>query len=208
MTVVRIKQDPGNGLWQLVDEQDIPLLARVMNVPAQSDGDIAFFPFRQAAVDTAMGLGYDIDFAASDPAVPLDEPIEVSPQDPSVTGAGDMGSFAEPAFPPPAPDRPLDDPEWVAPFLDAARTGAVETDGDMLARLNTDGQEWAREFCKRFSTPLAILDEQLMLGWFANAIEAGRSAGYEAGMIEARALVIEVEGLRTRMAAIRATVGE
>ena len=205
MTVVRIKQDPGNGLWQLVDEQDIPLLARVMNVPAQGDGDIAFFPFRQAAVDTAMALGYDIDFAASDPAVPMDERIEVSPQDPSATGAGEqnMGSFAEPVFPPPAPDRPLDDPEWVAPFLDHARTGAQETDGDMLARLGTDGREWAREFCQRFSNTAVVFDEQLMLGWFANAIEAGRSAGFHAS--EARGLYGKLNEIR---AVLDRTTGE
>lgn len=59
----------------------------------------------------------------------------------------------------------------------------------LLAAMGTDGREWAREFCKRFRvqqpTPYGggaqVMGdddaEGLMIGWFANAIEAGRSAG-------------------------------
>lgn len=44
---------------------------------------------------------------------------------------------------------------------------------------STDAQRWAREFVELFDTfPVggAAVDEGLMISWFANAIEAGRSA--------------------------------
>lgn len=56
---------------------------------------------------------------------------------------------------------------------------APESDGDMLARIGTDGQKWAWEFLSRDFDPDDI-DEGLLTGWFANAIEAGRTAGQEA----------------------------
>lgn len=37
----------------------------------------------------------------------------------------------------------------------------------------TDAQVWAKEFCHLFPA----LDEATMIGWFANAIETGRTAG-------------------------------
>lgn len=68
---------------------------------------------------------------------------------------------------------------------------ATENDGEMLARLGTDAHEWANEFLevvgsqiqqaidegKQF-TPTSLLDT--MRTWFANAIEAGLSAGHAA----------------------------
>lgn len=47
------------------------------------------------------------------------------------------------------------------------------TDAERLQKMGTDALEWAREFCSMFPGN----DEDTMLGWFANAIEAGRSAG-------------------------------
>lgn len=44
----------------------------------------------------------------------------------------------------------------------------------------TDANVWAREFERRFLTdPIqrAKIDRGLMLSWFANAIETGRTAG-------------------------------
>lgn len=41
-----------------------------------------------------------------------------------------------------------------------------------LNDMGTDGQKWARAFVDRFGG-----DEGLMIGWFANAIETGRTAG-------------------------------
>ncbi len=58
-----------------------------------------------------------------------------------------------------------------------------ESDGKRLARMGTDAQKWAAEFMKlhgnKFSSDyednLGTWD--LMVTWFANAIEVGRSAG-------------------------------
>jgi len=43
----------------------------------------------------------------------------------------------------------------------------------------TDGREWAKEFMRLFEGELIgdEVDLELMHGWFANAIEVGRSAG-------------------------------
>lgn len=58
------------------------------------------------------------------------------------------------------------------------------------ARLNgnTDAMEWAEEFCAAFvvvGRPGCAVDDSdnvgLMVGWFANAIETGRSAGFREG---------------------------
>lgn len=55
-----------------------------------------------------------------------------------------------------------------------------ETVGQLLTRLGTDGRAWAREFLDRYHGEEvgATVDEGLLISWFANAIEAGRSAGY------------------------------
>jgi hypothetical protein len=45
------------------------------------------------------------------------------------------------------------------------------TDGGLLGYMGTDAQRWAQEFCVMHGG-----DEGLVIGWFANAIEAGRSA--------------------------------
>lgn len=54
----------------------------------------------------------------------------------------------------------------------------METSSEFLARLGTDGEKWAKEFL--LALP-ALTKEELdfphLVGWFANAIEAGRSAG-------------------------------
>ena len=39
---------------------------------------------------------------------------------------------------------------------------------------STDAQVWAKEFMKIWQNePIDLLDEELMIGWFANAIMAG-----------------------------------
>lgn len=55
---------------------------------------------------------------------------------------------------------------------------APEPDGDLLARLGTDAQAWAGEFLNTTSEGDRD-DLYLFVSWFANAIEAGRSAGYD-----------------------------
>lgn len=63
-----------------------------------------------------------------------------------------------------------------------------ETAGQMLARLGTDASAWADEFVGMFhilNHDGQELDHDeawgLMVGWFANALEAGESAGYAKG---------------------------
>ena len=57
-----------------------------------------------------------------------------------------------------------------------------------VARLyaTTNAAVWAEEFCRLFvvCTSDDLVDDDrvgLMIGWFANAIETGRQAGYEQG---------------------------
>jgi len=47
-------------------------------------------------------------------------------------------------------------------------------DGPLLAYMGADAAKWAAEFCKIARDKGHTLDEGWMLGWFANAIEAGR----------------------------------
>lgn len=65
---------------------------------------------------------------------------------------------------------------WSAAF-DAM---SEETDGELLARLGTDAMKWAEEFVGTFLGhtigPRSKVDKSLMTAWFANALEAGRSA--------------------------------
>lgn len=55
------------------------------------------------------------------------------------------------------------------------------TDAEQLAYMGVDAQKWAQEWCK-VAVDLGnqgheVVDEGWMIGWFANAIEAGRAAG-------------------------------
>lgn len=55
-----------------------------------------------------------------------------------------------------------------------------ESDGGLLARLGTDARAWAMEFGRvTHDNPRHeyAIDPAVLVGWFANAIEAGRSAG-------------------------------
>lgn len=47
-----------------------------------------------------------------------------------------------------------------------------------MDRVGTDAREWSREFIRIFGNRSDEIDEALMIGWFANAIEAGRNAGH------------------------------
>ncbi|QNN99116.1 hypothetical protein SEA_FAUST_10 [Streptomyces phage Faust] len=45
---------------------------------------------------------------------------------------------------------------------------------DKFDSSSTDAQYWAQEFMKIWQNePIDIMDEEMMLGWFANAIMAG-----------------------------------
>lgn len=58
-------------------------------------------------------------------------------------------------------------------------------DGELLTYMGTDAMRWAEEFCKLFGVYKVNEVEAdnsdqigLMVTWFANAIEAGRDAGW------------------------------
>jgi hypothetical protein len=64
---------------------------------------------------------------------------------------------------------------------------SAETDAELLGRLGTDGQAWACEFLAKFDGETVggeRVDEGLLLAWFANAIEAGRTAGEREPRVE------------------------
>lgn len=51
-----------------------------------------------------------------------------------------------------------------------------ETDGELLQRLGTDAARWAAEFRKTaLNLGYSDMDEGWPIGWFANAIESGRT---------------------------------
>lgn len=48
---------------------------------------------------------------------------------------------------------------------------------DLLEQMGTDGAKWAAEFRRvAISLGYSDMDEGWLIGWFANAIEAGRGA--------------------------------
>lgn len=55
---------------------------------------------------------------------------------------------------------------------------------DLLNYMQTDAQKWAQEFKKQFPARAGQMDESTLVGWFANAIEAGRTAGHNAAFEE------------------------
>jgi hypothetical protein len=65
-------------------------------------------------------------------------------------------------------------------------TDHAQEENQRLTRVlhsTTDGMVWATEFCNLFLVldrrDGTTIDEGTMVGWFANAIEIGRSAGLE-----------------------------
>lgn len=59
---------------------------------------------------------------------------------------------------------------------DSAPPQRSPSEPDFLARIGTNGELWAKEFCARNPG----IDEDIVRMWFQNAIEAGRSAGWSA----------------------------
>jgi hypothetical protein len=54
----------------------------------------------------------------------------------------------------------------------------IVTDVDFLRSVGTDGAKWAAEFHRiAIGLGYSAMDEGWLIGWFANAIEAGRDAG-------------------------------
>lgn len=55
------------------------------------------------------------------------------------------------------------------------------TDAELLTYMGTDAQKWSEKFLEVIDPMSIDIDEALMIGWFANAIEAGRAAGRKQG---------------------------
>jgi hypothetical protein len=65
----------------------------------------------------------------------------------------------------------------------------------------TDATVWAREFVDRFVVLDDAIDEGLMISWFANAIEVGRSAGHQSCQ-DREAKLAEIAELHRQPAAV------
>ena len=59
----------------------------------------------------------------------------------------------------------------------------------------TDATVWAKAFVDRFGGIDERIDEALMIGWFANAIEKGRDTGHREGMEEERDSLYDMLGV-------------
>ena len=76
----------------------------------------------------------------------------------------------------------MDTPELAAMVVEAvnSRAGSVPPEPGAL-HATTDAQVWARAWCaiarRLHAEGEDLIDEGWMIGWFANAIETGRSAG-------------------------------
>lgn len=51
------------------------------------------------------------------------------------------------------------------------------SDAEYLEKMGTNGATWALEFQKQLPATVTPIDAGMVIGWFANAIEAGRAAG-------------------------------
>lgn len=68
--------------------------------------------------------------------------------------------------------------DLTAPFSDHARNPKRGTVNERRLRSTTNASVWVEEFSKVYPD----CDTGTMLGWFANAIEHGRDAGYAAAL--------------------------
>lgn len=71
-----------------------------------------------------------------------------------------------------------------------------KTAAELLDEMRTDAEKWAKEFTNTFrgevvsdNGQIASVDQGTLIGWFANAIEAGRSAQYSHSL---NAIAVEV----------------
>ena len=68
------------------------------------------------------------------------------------------------------------DGNLIIPCSEIHKEEPKEDAREFLNRLGTDGKVWAKEFIKINKIRNIAYDEGTMIGWFCNAIEAGRSA--------------------------------
>lgn len=72
-------------------------------------------------------------------------------------------------------------------------TDSPDTAGQILARMGTDAAKWTDEFMRiAAANPAIATDWGTMVGWFASAIETGRSAG-QGELAAARATIAELQ---------------
>lgn len=84
----------------------------------------------------------------------------------------------------------LDDGE-AQPAPQTVLATADEGDGAFLQRIGTDAKKWSIEFMERFFNSPTTIDQSDLIGWFANAIEAGRTAGYAKGQADLSSAVAD-----------------
>lgn len=61
--------------------------------------------------------------------------------------------------------------------IEVEKTVSLNTDGDLLKQMGTDGSKWAAEFRKTaLKLGYSDMDEGWLIGWMANAIEAGKDS--------------------------------
>lgn len=76
----------------------------------------------------------------------------------------------------------------------------MESSGEFLRRLGTDAEKWAYEFQVRFPEECTVKGDELT-AWFANAIEAGRSAAPARALTDP--LTLDLNGANLTYDAIR-----
>lgn len=74
-----------------------------------------------------------------------------------------------------------------------------------LERMGTDGVKWAKEFIRTVTENESAdpCDVDFMVGWFANAIEAGRSAEQGSGV----ELLVPTDAAKLRLTFVRGGSG-
>lgn len=91
------------------------------------------------------------------------------------------------SVPDPRPETTDSDIPGAEKMTESYKPPEDETAGQHLARLGTDAQTWTSDFAYRFPGSIAGINMgrragyETMLGWFAGAIEAGRTTGYSQG---------------------------
>lgn len=80
---------------------------------------------------------------------------------------------------------------------------------NFLEEAGTDAVKWAKEWLRIYDQlPEEKIDEAWMIGWFANAIEAGRSAGYQEARKELLQQMVDKESMRQQAVPTNIVVGD
>jgi hypothetical protein len=85
----------------------------------------------------------------------------------------------------------MPDNSWRARSAGRTPPATKPSSGELLARLGIKAELWAPAFCEQHG---GHLDKDMVLAWFANAIEAGWSAGWDRGREEERSRWADAAG--------------